>query len=398
MIMIWGLIKLVYGYCRGITYCSLWYSSICIGFLFVYAPLLPLVIVNPVWFRKATDVTMSCWEAFNTSLLQLIFGVEFVLTGDNINCNDDAIIVMNHPTRTDWNFMWAALFHTSSSHNTKIVLKDDVRQIPGVGWGMALARFIFLKRDWNQDRVTMDSMMDYFKSIKDEGPKQILLFPEGTNLTQESRAKSEQYAKKNNLKTYKHVLHPRTAGFVHLVHGMLERKNLSAVYDCTIAYPDLIPHRETDVIRGNIPKRVNLHIVRYPLPQVPTTFVGLEKWVQELWAQKEALLTRFDESKEFIPLTREQRMPRSFTTLQPICLIAWAVFVYWSLTTLVTSIIYFIWFLIISSLFYYTENYTPGFQKFELDFHFGRLERRKRAAGADVDEDSQDDFEHLKED
>ena len=52
---------------------------------------------------------------------------------------------------------------------------------------MTLSRFVFLQRDWNQDKTTMDNMMDYFATTKDEGPKQILLFPEGTNLTQESR-------------------------------------------------------------------------------------------------------------------------------------------------------------------------------------------------------------------
>ena len=35
-------------------------------------------------------------------------------------------------------------------------------------------------------------------------------------------------------------------GFVHIVHGLLEREMLSAVYDCTIAYPDVTPHREVN--------------------------------------------------------------------------------------------------------------------------------------------------------
>ena len=52
---------------------------------------------------------------------------------------------------------------------------------------MALARFVFLQRDWTKDKTTMDNMMDYFATTKEEGAKQILLFPEGTNLTKESR-------------------------------------------------------------------------------------------------------------------------------------------------------------------------------------------------------------------
>ena len=50
--------------------------------------------------------------------------------------------------------------------------------------------------------------------------------------------------------------------------------------------------------------------------QVPTTFVGLEKWIQELWQQKEAQLQKFSETQEFMPLTLEQRLPRTSTTLQ----------------------------------------------------------------------------------
>ena len=52
--------------------------------------------------------------------------------------------------------------------------------------------------------------------------------------------------------------------------------------------------------------------------QVPTTFVGLEKWIQELWQQKETQLQKFRETQEFMPLTLEQRLPRTSTTLQVI--------------------------------------------------------------------------------
>lgn len=391
------LLNTIYGYVRGISYGFLWYGSICLGFIFLYAPLVPLMLVHPSLFRKTVDTIQACWEAFNTSLLQLIYGVEFVLTGDLLNSADDAVIVMNHPTRTDWNFIWPALFHTSTAHNTKIVLKESVRWIPGAGWAMSLARFIFLKRSWSDDRLRMDTMMDFMATTKSEGPKQILLFPEGTNLTSESRAKSNIFAEKNNLRKYNNVLHPRTAGFVHLVHGMMERQMLTAVYDCTIAYPDVTPNRETDILRGNIPKRVEVHMVRYPLPQVPTTYVGLEKWVQELWREKEALLTRFQETKRFVPGSREQQLPRKPTTLQPLCLLAWFTFMYWSLTTILTSLSSLLWCAIVISLFVYSENYTPGIQKLEMDLHFARLKKESAPRSDPSEEDSQDDFEHLKE-
>ena len=49
---------------------------------------------------------------------------------------------------------------------------------------------------------------------------QVLLFPEGTDLTERTKAKSEAFAKKNDLNCYNYVLHPRTTGFTYLVEKL----------------------------------------------------------------------------------------------------------------------------------------------------------------------------------
>ena len=67
--------------------------------------------------------------------------------------------------------------------------------------------------------------------------------------------------------------------------------------------------------------------------QVPTTFVGLEKWIQELWQQKEAQLQKFSETQEFMPLTLEQRLPRTSTTLQVVTM---DIIFYWSVSSSIT--------------------------------------------------------------
>ena len=89
----------------------------------------------------------------------------------------------------------------------------------------------------------------------------------------------------------------------YLIAGMTERGLLGAVYDCTIAYPDTKPSTEMAVLRGELPSQVgvlrapapaplysgdqvNLHLVRHPLPSLPTTYVGLEKWLEERWRDK----------------------------------------------------------------------------------------------------------------
>ncbi len=48
--------------------------------------------------------------------------------------------------------------------------------------------------------------------VREEGARQLVLFPEGTNLTEKARNKSKQFAERNNLAHYTHLIHPRTAG------------------------------------------------------------------------------------------------------------------------------------------------------------------------------------------
>ena len=46
---------------------------------------------------------------------------------------------------------------------------------------MQMACFVFIQRRWEDDRKHMESMLGYFCDIRE--PLQLLLFPEGTDLT-----------------------------------------------------------------------------------------------------------------------------------------------------------------------------------------------------------------------
>lgn len=45
-----------------------------------------------------------------------------------------------------------------------------------------MARNIYIKRNWAEDVKIIDDMLDFYKAIKEEESKQIILFPEGTNI------------------------------------------------------------------------------------------------------------------------------------------------------------------------------------------------------------------------
>jgi lysocardiolipin and lysophospholipid acyltransferase len=73
---------------------------------------------------------------FLQALLECLIGTRVIVIGDAILPHDRALIVMNHRTRLDWNFLWAGMFHACCkplAHRIKMVLKASVRHIPGAG-------------------------------------------------------------------------------------------------------------------------------------------------------------------------------------------------------------------------------------------------------------------------
>ena len=74
---------------------------------------------------------------------------------------------------------------------------------------MQAAGFFFLERKWERDRPHIDSLLHYFNSPGIEEPLILLLFPEGTDLTPDTKSRSDKFAEDRNLQKYDFVLHPR---------------------------------------------------------------------------------------------------------------------------------------------------------------------------------------------
>ncbi|CAB4056049.1 LCLAT1 [Lepeophtheirus salmonis] len=152
---------------------------------------------------------------------------------------------------------------------------------------------------------------------------------------------------KNHLNIY---CFPRTTGFGFLANKMRERKRLDAIYDITLSYPDVIPETEMDVIHGNLPQRVHMHVKRHPCKSIPTTLIGLEKWLLELWREKENGINHLHLSS----------------------LMAWALFFYITFSWIFSHPFYATIYLSLSTLaIVLLSKYTPGIQELELKLHNG---------------------------
>ncbi|KAF4800463.1 hypothetical protein TURU_044455 [Turdus rufiventris] len=150
----------------------------------------------------------------------MVCGAKVVVTGDGFVPGERSVIIMNHRTRMDWMFLWNCLLRYSYLRLEKICLKSSLKSIPGFGWAMQVAAFVFIQRKWEDDKSHFENMLDYFCDIRE--PLQLLIFPEGTDLTANTKARSNEFAEKNGLQKYEYVLHPRTTGFTFVVERLRE--------------------------------------------------------------------------------------------------------------------------------------------------------------------------------
>lgn len=67
--------------------------------------------------------------------MEFLFGTKIIVSGDEILPGESSLLVMNHRTRLDWNFLWGAMFYASRrpAHRLKFVLKAPIRHTPGPG-------------------------------------------------------------------------------------------------------------------------------------------------------------------------------------------------------------------------------------------------------------------------
>lgn len=163
---------------------------------------------------------------------------------------------------------------------------------------MALSKFIFLKRNWEEDKAGLANHLQSLNNVED--PMWLMFFPEGTNLAPSTREKSKKWAEKSGLKDFQHVLLPRSTG-LHFVLLKL-RETVDYVYDCTVAYEGVkrgeyaqdIYTIEASLLNGHPPKSVNMYWRRFKTSTIPLDDINkFDIWLRARWAEKDALMEQY---------------------------------------------------------------------------------------------------------
>ncbi len=149
---------------------------------------------------------------------------------------------------------------------------------------------VFITRKWGHDLEELRNKLYYYNALN--YPLQLLLFPEGGDLTTYSLKRSDKFADDNDLPRYKYCLHPRTTGLTYVINAMRDGE-LDAIYDITVGYPDLISKTELDFGKGHMPREIHYHIQEYQDSDLPQSEEGLAKWCKDRWREKEDRLKDF---------------------------------------------------------------------------------------------------------
>jgi len=131
-------------------------------------------------------------------------------------------------------------------------------------------------------------------------PMWLMIFPEGTNASDNGRAKSAKWAEKTGLKDMQHQLLPRSTGSFFCLNEL--KSTVDYVYDCTLAYEgvprgkfgqDYFTLRST-YFQGRPPKSVNMYWRRFAIADIPLDDQDkFDVWLRERWYEKDAFLEQY---------------------------------------------------------------------------------------------------------
>jgi lysophosphatidic acid acyltransferase/lysophosphatidylinositol acyltransferase len=220
--------------------------------------------------------------------------VEFSKSALSIPEEEDAILLCNHRSAADFYAQLAFSRLHRRLFYFKYFSKDSIRWVPFFGWGLWLSSHIFVQRDWFRDQKTIERKLEYY--IKGRYPAWITSFPEGSRISDSNREKCIQFCEKNGLKTLKHVLYPRTKGFVASVQAFRD-SHIKVIYDMTVAYQRKcdrafgVPLALLDMVLGtSYAYRVHVDVQRFEIKDLPLDEAGLSQWLIDRYYKKDNYL------------------------------------------------------------------------------------------------------------
>ncbi|EPS62079.1 hypothetical protein M569_12713, partial [Genlisea aurea] len=273
---------------RGVL-CLVIYLSTAFMLLTYLAPVaLLLRLLSVHYSRKFVSSLFGLWLGLWPVLFEKINKTRVIFSGDRIPVEKRVLVMSNHRTEVDWMYLWNLALRKGCLGHIKYVLKSSLMKLPLFGWGFHVLEFIPVARKWEVDESTMTRILSTFADRRD--PLWLVVFPEGTDYTDQKCLRSQSFAKENGLPVLKNVLLPKSRGFYCCLKNL--RGSLDAVYDVTIAYKHRCPSFMDNVF-GVDPSEVHMHVRRIPLDGIPSPEGEVSSWLTREFLSKDQLLNDF---------------------------------------------------------------------------------------------------------
>jgi 1-acyl-sn-glycerol-3-phosphate acyltransferase len=240
-------------------------------------------------FRRFNRWCANTWWGWCVAGAEKLNGTRLVITGEDLPTHENALVLSNHQQMPDITTLMALARSKGRLGDLKFFVKHALKWVPGVGWGMQFLNCPFLRRDWTSDRQTI--RRTFATLVQERIPMWLVSFVEGTRVTPAKLLENAEWAATRGLDATRHVLIPRTKGFVATIEGL--GTHLHAVYDVTIGYVDGVPSLWQYII-GSV-RHIHVHVRRFPVAELPSVETELERWLLDLFRDKDRLLDHFYE-------------------------------------------------------------------------------------------------------
>lgn len=234
-----------------------WFNCCCVVIFVTQLVGAPLYLVQKDWYYSYMAHTKQCFGLVITALTEWGAPTLFRVSGDasvrgQLHVAQDGmlqasfperlVLIANHQVYTDWIYLWWFAYTNVMHGRIYIILKESLKYIPIMGQGMMFYGFIFMARKWLSDKPRLQHRLEKLKTRHTGSksgrpqydPMWLLIFPEGTNLSTNTKQRSDEYGQKQGYPPFKHEILPRSTGLFFCLQQL--RGTVDWVYDSTIAY------------------------------------------------------------------------------------------------------------------------------------------------------------------
>ncbi len=239
--------------------------------------------------NRILNAQAEAWVAVNNAWIGLVGNRRWAVAAlPPLRRKGSYLVICNHQSWVDIFILQRIFFRQIPL--LKFFLKHELLYVPLIGVCWWALDFPFLRRQISAKGMENDlraarKACERFRDL----PISLVSFIEGTRFSRDKHAVQRS--------PYRHLLKPKLGALGMSVATLADRVDL--LIDVTIAYPQGVP-RLWDLMAGKV-DGVEVHVRTLEIPEALTDaaligkrewHVGLGRWIQSLWRDKDDLLSK----------------------------------------------------------------------------------------------------------